>query len=285
MQNAIVKGFVRSFDIDKGLKIFSLPNEIEEIDKMAKYIESGEYYIELWDSDSKLNTILSYTEDVHNLNEKLLKLKDISNDEISAVIDSYNCRDINELIEIIESKKYIYVGYKKPSRLLLDSEIDQIIQIRHTEIMDMIRANPNFYIHDSDYKYFKIYDTPTGVIKRLDTQTGILEKQNIDERIKINIILKDSKNLSIREHIELPTTDKNIDKAIDNITLHDDNPYLLEKFESNCGLENITLGYDLYNTNYYVQQLSTLATANRVKEILQTHKKITDIKGIISFLE
>lgn len=275
MQNAIVKGFVRSFDIDKGLKIFSLPNEFEEIDKMAKYIESGEYYIELWDSDSKLNTILSYTEDLHNLNEKLLKLKDISNDEISAVIDSYNCRDINELVEIIESKKYLYFGYKIPSLPLLDSEIEQIIRREHIDVMDIIRRKPLLYIHDSDYKYFKIFDTQTGVIKKLDA----------DERIKITVIWENRQNSNIIDYLELPSTDKNIDKAIDSLPLHDDNPYIEEKMQSNCGLENLELGYDIYNTNYYVQELSMLATANRVKEILQTHKEITNIRELISFLQ
>ena len=275
MANAMVKGLVRSFDIDKGLKIFSLPNDIEEINRMAKYIESGNYYIELWDSDSKLNTILSYTEDLHNLNEKLLKLKDISNDEISAIIDSYNCRDINELVEIVESKKYLYFGYKILSLPLLDSEIEQIIQREHIDIMDIIRRKPLLYIHDSDYKYFKVFDTQTGVIKKLDA----------DERIKITVIWKDSKDSNIIDYLELPTTNPNIDKAIDSLPLHDDNPYIEEKMESNCGLENIELGYDLYNTNYYVHELSMLATANRVKEILQIHKEITNIRELISFLQ
>lgn len=274
MLNAIVKGVVRSFDIDKGLKIFSLPNDVEEVNRIVKYIESGNYYIELWDSDSKLHTILSYTEDLHNLNEKLLKLKDISNDEISAIIDSYKCRDINELVEIVESKKYLYFGYKIPSLPLLDSEIEQIIRKEHIDVMDIIRRNPLLYIHDSDYKYFKVFDTQTGVIKKLDS----------DERIEITVIWRDRKDLNIIDYLELPTYKKNIDKTIDSLPSNDDNPYI-EEMESNCGLENIQLGYDVYNTNYYVQELSMLATANRVKEILQTHKEITNISELISFLQ
>ena len=274
MANAMVKGLVKSFDIDKGLKIFSLPNDIEEINRMAKYIESGNYYIELWDSDSKLNTILSYTEDLHNLNEKLLKLKDISNDEISAIIDSYNCRDINELVEIVESKKYLYFGYKIPSLPLLDSEIEQIVRKEHIDIMDIIRRKPLLYIRDSDYKYFKVFDTQTGVLKKLDS----------DERIEITVIWRDRKDSNIIDYLVLPTSNKNIDKTIDSIPSNDDNQYV-EEMESNCGLENIELGYDIYNTNYYLQELSMLATANRVKEILQTHKEITNIRELISFLQ